>query len=339
MKLPIVYHPHYEAPLKPGHRFPMSKYGYLREALAERGLMPPGGFLAPAEASAGVVELAHDPAYVARVFSQSLEAPEVKRIGLPNSERMTRRVRLSAAGTTLAGRLALEHGIAMNAAGGSHHAAREGGSGYCVFNDVAVAAAALLADGVIRRALVVDLDVHQGDGTARIFEGDTRVFTLSLHAEKNFPTEKAASDLDVPLADGLEDDDYLAALDAALERVETEAFDVIFYNAGVDVVAEDRLGRLALTADGLRRRDARVIDWARARSSNGGGAPLVGVLGGGYGPDPRLIAARHAVMFEEAAKAGGETIWGYSPNSGTSSRTSPKPRIKAVTRRRSPSPR
>lgn len=334
MKLPIVYHPHYEAPLKPGHRFPMSKYGYLREALAERGLMPPGGFLAPAEASAGVVELAHDPAYVARVFAQSLTEPEVKRIGLPNSERMTRRVRLSAAGTTLAGRLALEHGIAMNAAGGSHHAAREGGSGYCVFNDVAVAAAALLADGVIRRALVVDLDVHQGDGTARIFADEDRVFTLSLHAERNFPTEKAVSDLDVPLSDGLEDDGYLSALDAALERVEAERFDLIFYNAGVDVVAEDRLGRLALTHQGLRRRDARVIDWARTR-----GTPLVGVLGGGYGPDPRLIAARHVVMFEEAARAGGETTWGYSPRYGTFSKSSPKPKIRATSRRRSLSPR
>lgn len=333
MKLPIVYHQHYEAPLKPGHRFPMSKYGYLREALAARGLMPPGGFVAPAEVSAGVAGLAHDADYVERVFAQALTGAEVKRIGLPNSERMTRRVRLSAAGTTLAGRLALEHGIAMNAAGGSHHASREGGSGYCVFNDVAVAAAALLGDGVIRRALVVDLDVHQGDGTARIFADDARVFTLSVHGVKNFPTEKAVSDLDVGLPDGTEDAAYLRVLDAALERVADQFFDIIFYNAGVDVVAEDRLGRLALTVNGLRRRDARVIAWAASR-----GTPLVGVLGGGYGPDPATIAARHAVMFEEAAKARGETTWDFSRNSRAFSK-SPKPRIRALSRRRSPSPR
>ena len=333
MRLPIVYHPHYEAPLKPGHRFPMSKYGYLREALAERGLMPPGGFIAPAEAGAAVIGLAHEASYVHRVFTQSLDEAEVRRIGLPNSERLTRRVRLSSAGTTLAARLALEHGIAMNAAGGSHHAAREFGSGYCVFNDVAVAASTLLAEGVIRSALVVDLDVHQGDGTARIFEKDPRVFTLSLHAAKNFPARKAVSDLDVALPDGLEDEDYAAALDDALARVAERRFDVIFYNAGVDVVAEDRLGRLALTGRGLRRRDRRVIDWAAER-----GAPLVGVLGGGYGPHPREIAARHAVMFEEASEARGGKTWEFSESS-KGSLTRPKPRIRAATRRRSPSPR
>lgn len=334
MRLPIVYHQDYEAPLKPGHRFPMSKYGYLRELLADRGLMPPGGFIAPAEAGAGVIGLAHEASYVERVFSQSLSDEEIRRIGLPNSTRMTRRVRLSAAGATLAARLALEHGIAMNAAGGSHHAAREFGSGYCVFNDVGVAASALLAEGVIGAALVIDLDVHQGDGTARIFADDPRVFTLSLHAAKNFPARKAVSDLDVPLADGLEDDAYIAALEAALEQVEAKRFDVIFYNAGVDVAAEDRLGRLALSAAGIRRRDRLVIDWAQRR-----GTALAGVLGGGYGDDPREIAARHAVMFEEAAEARKGTTWGFSRNSEAFSKR-PKPRIRALgTRRRSPSPR
>ncbi len=301
MTLPIVYHPHYEAPLKPGHRFPMSKYGYLREILADRGMMPPGGFFAPAEAGAGVIGLAHETGYVERVFTQSLAPDETRRIGLPNSERMTRRVRLSAAGTTLAARLALEYGIAMNAAGGSHHAGPDYGSGYCVFNDVAVAAATLLAEGVVRTALVLDLDVHQGDGTARIFAGDPRVFTLSLHGEKNFPARKAVSDLDIALPDGTEDDAYFAALDAALEQVADRRFDIMFYNAGVDVVAGDRLGRLALTPEGLRGRERRVIGWAADR-----GLPLVGVLGGGYGADPREVAARHAVMFEEAASKRGE---------------------------------
>lgn len=297
MTAPIVYHPHYEAPLKPGHRFPMSKYGYLREILAARGLMPPGGFFAPAEAGEAVIGLAHETGYVERVFTQTLAPDETRRIGLPNSERMTRRVRLSAAGTTLAARLALEHGLALNAAGGSHHAGPDYGSGYCVFNDVAVAAATLLAEGVIGSALVLDLDVHQGDGTARIFEGDPRVFTLSLHGEKNFPARKAISDLDVALPDGTEDAAYLSALDAALEKVADRRFDIMFFNAGVDVVAGDRLGRLALSANGLRRRDRRAFAWAAALS-----LPAVGVLGGGYGADPREVAARHAVMFEEAAE-------------------------------------
>lgn len=298
MRAPLVWHPDYEAPLDPGHRFPMSKYGYLRQALAERGLMPPGSFIAPVEAPPGVIGLAHDADYVERVISLSLRPEELRRIGLPGTARMARRVRLSSAGTLLAARLALEHGRAFSLAGGSHHAAREGGAGFCVFNDVAVAASALLAEGVIRRALVLDLDVHQGDGTARIFEGDDRVFTVSIHAEKNFPARKAVSDLDIPLPDGTGDDAYLAALESALARLSRERGDILFLNAGVDVTAGDRLGRLALTMEGLRRREARALAFAAAR-----GLPLVGVLGGGYASDPALVAARHAVLFEEAARS------------------------------------
>lgn len=303
MTPPIVYHPDYETPLKPGHRFPMSKYGYLRRHLAARGLMPPGGFFAPVEAGAAVIGLAHEAGYVERVFHQTVRPEEARRIGLPITPAMTRRVRLSAAGTTLTARLALEHGLALNAAGGSHHAARDWGAGYCVFNDVAVAAETLLAEGVIRSALVLDLDVHQGDGTAWIFADDPRVFTVSLHGEKNFPARKAVSDLDVALPDGAGDAAYLAALEETLERLDDQRPDIIFLNGGVDVVAEDRLGRLALSSAGLRARDARALGWAAAR-----GAPLAAVLGGGYGPDPNAIAARHAVMFEEAAKAAGERL-------------------------------
>lgn len=297
MAFPIVFHPDYEISLKPGHRFPMSKYGFLRRALAARGLMPPGGFFAPVEAGPAVIGLAHDAGYVERVITGALGPDEARRIGLPPSAALARRVRLSSAGTLLSARLALEHGLSCNAAGGSHHAARGEGAGYCVFNDVAVAIAALLAEGMIRRAAVLDLDVHQGDGTAKIFAFESRVFTVSLHSEKNFPARKAHSDLDVPLPDGTGDDAYLAALGDALERLEDIETDILFINAGVDVVAADRLGRLALSAEGLRRRDARALGWAKAR-----GVPVVGVLGGGYGPDPAEIAARHAVLFEEAAK-------------------------------------
>ena len=300
--LPIVHHPDYTAPLRPGHRFPMSKYGYLREALARRGLLDSGRLLSPGPAGAAQIALAHAPAYVERVFAQALAPDEVRRIGLPQSGAVLRRVRLSAAGTTLAGWLALEHGIACNAAGGSHHAGPDYGAGYCVFNDVAVAVRNLLAHGVAGQVLIVDADVHQGDGTARIFEGDGRVFTFSIHAEKNFPARKARSDIDIGLPDGTDDGTYLAALQSGLgQALDTARPALVFYNAGVDVHVADRLGRLALSDAGIRARDRAVIAAVRGR-----GVPLVGVLGGGYSHDPLALAERHAILFEEAARAAQE---------------------------------
>lgn len=298
--LPIVYHPHYKAPLRPNHRFPMSKYGHLHNALVARGLVAPGKYLAPAAASAGVLGLAHDGAYVARVLDLALRPEEVREIGLPCTERVVRRSRLSAAGTQLAAWLAFEHGLACNMAGGSHHAGPDAGAGFCVFNDVAVAARALLAQGLTPPVLVVDADVHQGDGTAKIFAEDPRVFTMSIHAEHNFPANKARSDLDLALPDGTGDAEYLAALaaglDAAFTRMGKEPR-LIFYNAGVDVHVDDKLGRLALTKEGIRNRDALVIGTARAR-----GVPIVGVIGGGYSNDRERLADLHAVLFEEAAR-------------------------------------
>jgi acetoin utilization deacetylase AcuC-like enzyme len=297
--LPIVHHPDYVAPLRPGHRFPMSKYGYLREALARRGLLGAGLGLSPGPAGAAQIGLAHDPAYVERVFAGALAPDEVRRIGLPQNEAVVRRSRLSAAGTTLAGWLALEHGIACNAAGGSHHAGPDYGAGYCVFNDVAVAVRNILAHGLAGPVLVVDADVHQGDGTARIFEADGRVFTFSIHAEKNFPARKARSDIDLGLPDGVSDETYLAALRSGLaQALDAAQPALVFYNAGVDVHGADRLGRLALSDAGIRARDATVIAAVRGR-----GVPLVGVLGGGYSDDPVALAERHAILFEEAAKA------------------------------------
>ena len=296
--LPIVHHPDYLAPLKPGHRFPMSKYGYLREALAARGLLRSGGYLAPSPASAAQVALAHDPAYVDRVLTQRLSACELRRIGLPGTERVARRARLSAAGTLLAAWLALEHGIACNSAGGSHHAGPDAGSGFCVFNDVAVAIRNLLAQGVPGPILVIDADVHQGDGTARIFADDPRVFTFSIHSQKNFPARKARSDLDIGLVDRTADADYLAAFREGVAQVlEAARPKLVFYNAGVDVWEGDRLGRLALTEAGIRARDAHAIAAVR-----GAGIPFVGVVGGGYDDDPIRLAQRHAILFEEAAR-------------------------------------
>jgi acetoin utilization deacetylase AcuC-like enzyme len=298
VSLPIVSHPDYVAPLRPGHGFPMSKYGYLREALTARGLLRPGGFLAPAPASPTMLGLAHGADYVDRALGLRLTEEETRRIGLPRTEQVVRRARLAAAGTTLAARLALECGVACNGAGGSHHAARDYGAGYCVFNDVAVAAATLLAEGLVRRVLVIDADVHQGDGTALIFENNPRVFTLSIHADRNFPARKARSDLDAPLPDATGDAAYLAAFAGALDAAFAAfAPDLAFYNAGVDVHARDRLGRLALTDDGLRARDRLALAAARSR-----GVPVVGVLGGGYSDNPAEVAARHVVLFEEAAR-------------------------------------
>lgn len=292
-----MYHPDYMAPLKPGHRFPMSKYGYLKDALIKRGLLSSGGFFAPAPATAARLSAVHEYGYVDRVITQRLRPDEVREIGLPGTERVARRAMLSAAGTTLAARLAIEHGIACNAAGGSHHAAPNKGAGFCVFNDVAVAAQALLDDGIVSRILIVDCDVHQGDGTARIFENDPRVFTMSLHAAKNYPVRKAVSDLDVPLPDGMADTAYLERLKSVLSPLWDQIRpQIMFYNAGVDPYNGDKLGRLSLSYAGLRARDAFVIGAARSRD-----IPCVGVLGGGYSDDPAEVAERHAILFEEAA--------------------------------------
>ncbi len=276
----------------------MSKYGYLRQHLIDAGLIVEGGYLSPAEASVGLLTLAHAPDYVDKVLGKTLGDKQVREIGLPLSDKLLRRVRLSSAGTLLAARLAMEHGVACNGAGGSHHAAHAAGSGYCVFNDVGVAAAALVSEGTVGRVLVVDLDVHQGDGTAQIFRDQPAVFTLSVHAAKNFPVRKKPSDLDVGLPDGMDDGAYLHALAETLEQAQDAVSpDIIFYNAGVDVHRDDRLGRLSLTDDGVAARDAYVMQWAKAQ-----GAPIVGVLGGGYGDDPSVIAARHVSLFEQAAK-------------------------------------
>jgi acetoin utilization deacetylase AcuC-like enzyme len=279
----------------------MAKSGYLRQALVARRILPAeGGTVTPAPARPALAAAVHALAYVERVAGGRLAPEEVRAIGLPNSDAVMRRAFLSAAGTLRAARRPREPGLACNMAGGSHHAGPDGGAGFCVLNDVAIAAQALIDEGRVARVLVVDLDVHQGDGTARIFAGRADVLTLSLHAERNYPARKARSHVDYPLPDGLQDAAYLEVLAAGLAATEGFRPQLAFYNAGVDPHAGDRLGRLALTDAGLRARDAAVIRWARARD-----LPLAGVLGGGYDSDPFRLAARHAILFEEAARAGG----------------------------------
>ena len=298
MPLPVVHHPAYVAPLPSAHRFPMAKFGRLMELLLEHGVVDPAQIRVPEPAPATSLELAHAPAYVAAVLSQTLDAAAVRRIGLPITPEVARRSRAANGGTLLTARLALEHGLACNTAGGSHHAFAGYGAGFCVFNDVAVAARVLLAEGRIARALVVDLDVHQGDGTAAIFADDARVFTFSMHCRTNFPLHKQTSDLDLALDAGVEDDAYLALLAERLPALLQEVRpDLVFYNAGVDPHVEDRLGRLALTERGLWRRERFVLETCLK-----GGVPVAGVIGGGYAADLDQLARLHAILPQMATR-------------------------------------
>jgi acetoin utilization deacetylase AcuC-like enzyme len=252
----------------------------------------------PQPASAELLSRAHEAAYVEQVIGCTVPYAIEREIGFAVGERVSRRARLASAGTLLAAELALEYGIACNTAGGSHHARRSQGAGFCTFNDVAVAALALRAAGRAERILVVDLDVHQGDGTAEILGRESGIVTFSMHAERNFPVRKVPSSLDIGLPDQTEDDAYLGRLREVLpELLDGSRPELVFYNAGVDPHRDDRLGRLALSDEGLRRRDETVIAFFRERA-----VPLCGVIGGGYSKDVAELAERHAILFETAAR-------------------------------------
>ena len=294
MRAPVVHHAAYVTPLPAAHRFPMPKFARLLACLRETGLLLPSQEFMPEPAPRAWLELAHTSDYVSAVLEQRLDAVALRRLGLPLSPALALRSRCAVAGTVLTARLALEHGVACNTAGGSHHAFAGFGAGFCMFNDVAVAARLLLAEGLIGSALVVDLDVHQGDGTASILAGDPRVFTLSVHCRANFPARKQQSDLDVGLDAGVGDQDYLPMVETLLPEVlDRVRPDLVFYNAGVDPHVEDRLGRLALSDGGLAERERIVLNAVRAR-----GLPLACVVGGGYADDLDVLARRHALLHE-----------------------------------------
>jgi acetoin utilization deacetylase AcuC-like enzyme len=296
---PIVHHPAFRAEMPAGHRFPMDKFSRLAAVLEAEGVAGPAGFVLPEPIDLDSLLLVHDAAYVRGVLDLTLPADVARRVGLPNTESVARRARAAVGGTLAAARLALAHGIACNTAGGSHHAQADTGAGFCVFNDVAVAARRLLEEGQVSQVLVVDLDVHQGDGTARIFENDPSVFTFSMHAEKNFPARKAAGDLDVDLPDGTSDEAYLRKLEAILpDLLARVAPDLVFFNAGVDPHADDKLGRLNLSDEGLARREAFVLGSCLER-----GIPVAGVIGGGYDADIDRLAHRHALLHRAARTA------------------------------------
>ena len=265
-------------PLPAGHRFPMAKYRMLRERLQASGAFAASDFLVPAAATDTELARAHCPSYVARVQAGELSADEMRAIGFPWTTAMVERSRRSAGATLGAARAALGEGCAANLAGGTHHAFRDRGEGFCVFNDAVVAARAMQADGLARRALVVDCDVHQGNGTASIARGDDTLFTFSIHGERNFPFAKERSDLDIELPDGTGDDEYLWHLERGLdEALERAAPDLAIYLAGADPFADDRLGRLKLSKWGLARRDEHVLGVLQARA-----IPVAIAMAGGY---------------------------------------------------------
>ena len=291
------YHPGYQIPLPAGHPFPISKYPLLAKQLLAEGVLADADIIEPEAIDIDTLELVHTCGYLDKLQSSRLSTAEQRRLGLPWSEALWQRSRLASAGTLLAARAALSDGMAGNLAGGTHHAFADHGEGFCVLNDVAVAISKLRTEGTVEHAAIIDLDVHQGNGTAAIFENVEEVFTFSMHGERNYPLAKMRSTLDVPLRDGIGDAEYLETLQRNLPSVlERSKPDIAFYLAGVDVAAGDRYGKLALTEEGIRCRERMVIDAVRTR-----GVPLVIVLAGGYATTRARTAELHAHAFREAA--------------------------------------
>ena len=295
----LWYCDRFEIELPPGHKFPMRKYRLLREQLTMHG-----GFRLSAARDDVSDDLyrVHDEQYVRGFLEGTLDPAVMRRIGFPWSRSLVRRTLASVNGTVAASRAALCDGWAGNLAGGTHHAFRAEGSGFCVFNDIAIAACGLLAEGTVGRVAILDLDVHQGDGTASIFHRDQRVLTVSVHGERNFPFRKQQSAVDIPLPDGAGDAEYLAAVSDALRSIADYRPDILFYQAGVDALASDKLGRLSVTGAGLETRDRLVFQACRALEVS-----CVVTLGGGYSDPIEATVDAHAVTYRTAAD-----ILGYS---------------------------
>lgn len=289
----LFYSDVFVLPLPAGHRFPMEKYARLRQQLLATGPFSPTDFHLPPAADDATLAHAHDPGYIHRVSHGQVSPAEIKAIGFPWSPEMVERSRRSAGATLAAARSALMEGCAANLAGGTHHAFADHGEGFCVFNDAAVACLTLLAENAIQRALVVDLDVHQGNGTARILRNETRVFTFSMHGANNYPFEKEQSDLDVELPDGSGDALYLQRLEDHLPLAfDLARPDLVIYLAGADPYADDRLGRLKLTQAGLLQRDRRVLEECRTRR-----VPVAIAMAGGYARHIEDTVAIHSATL------------------------------------------
>ena len=301
------YSDHFVLPLPDGHKFPMAKYSKLRERILAEGIVTPADLAEAPAAAWEDLELVHEPRYVDAVRTGTVERDIQRRIGFPWSPQMVERSRRSVGATIAASRAALDDGVAANLAGGTHHAFADRGEGYCVFNDVAVATRVLQCQHLARRIAIVDLDVHQGNGTAAIFSGDADVFTFSMHGEKNFPFKKEISDLDVALPDGTSDDHYLSLLRTHLADVlNRHQPDFVFYLAGADPYEGDRLGRLKMTIDGLRERDEIVL-----RACSRKGLPVAITMSGGYANDIDAIVTIHTNTIHTASRQTWHSISAY----------------------------
>jgi len=293
----VFYSDHFVLPLPEGHRFPMVKYSMLRERVSDDGICGPGELRTPRAVTDEEILRAHAPNYLKRVISGDLTDKEVRRIGFPWSERMVERSRRASGGTLGACLAAMEQGFAANLAGGTHHAFSDRGEGYCVFNDSAIAARAVQAAGLAERVVVIDTDVHQGNGTAEILRGDPTVFTFSIHGAKNFPFHKEESDLDAPLPDGADDTKFLTTLERGL-KASLDAADagLAIYLAGADPFEGDRLGRLCVTKPGLAERDRVVLETCKAR-----GIPVAVTMAGGYAHHVQDTVDVHLQSIRRAA--------------------------------------
>ena len=295
MELPVVNHKDYVAKIDDDHKFPIKKFGELAKYLIEKEVV--SKFYEPNPCSIETLKEAHSEKYILDVKNKKLSEKDIKKIGFPLNDSVVRRSFFATGGTVLASKLAINYGIACNTAGGSHHANFDGGAGYCVFNDVAVAAKYLLNRGFANRILIVDLDVHQGNGNSDIFKDNRNVFTFSMHSKSNYPAKKSLSDLDVELKDNTEDKEYLDILKFNLANLNDENFDFVFYIAGVDIHHNDRLGKLSITDEGINLRDNIVIDNFFSKR-----IPICGVLGGGYNKDFNKLIELHSSLHKTCAK-------------------------------------
>ena len=295
MELPIINHEDYFAKIGDDHKFPIHKFGALADYLTSKKIVKK--FYIPYPCSEETLKRAHSENYINNVKNKTLDQNTIKKIGFPLVDSVVRRSLVATGGTVLASKLAIDYGLACNTAGGSHHANFEGGAGFCVFNDVAVAAQYLLEKELAKKILIVDLDVHQGNGNADIFKENRKVFTFSMHSRSNYPAKKSKSNLDVELDDYIEDDLYIKILKHNLTQLNQENFDYVFYIAGVDIHLNDRLGKLKISEDGIIKRDEIVTENFFSKR-----IPLCGVLGGGYNKDFEKLIELHSFLHQSCAK-------------------------------------
>ena len=295
MELPVINHEDYFAKIGDDHKFPINKFGELANYLLEKKII--NQFHKPYPCSVKTLKGTHSQTYINNIINKSLDQNGVKKIGFPLVDSVVKRSLVATGGTVLASKLALEHQIACNTAGGSHHANFDGGAGYCVFNDVAVAANYLLNKGLVKKILIIDLDVHQGNGNSDIFRNNKNVFTFSMHSKSNYPAKKSKSDLDIELEDNTEDQKYIKTLKDSIQLLNRQKFDFVFYIAGVDVHFNDRLGKLKLSDDGIKKREEIVIGNFFSKK-----IPICGVLGGGYNKNFDKLVELHSILHETCAK-------------------------------------